>query len=93
MQSVNRVSVPALKAEHVGKRKETEMSKEQEYETGGGGRSPQEGAEISCCFDVGIAKADTPTLCHYTTQLAHMQLRTFTRLGVEGCRTRELPKR
>lgn len=34
-------------------------------EAGGGGRSPQEGAETSCCFDVGMAKAGTPTLMYF----------------------------
>jgi len=53
-----------LKREQVGKRKESEMSTEQEERIEGGGRSPQEGAEISYCFDVGMAKADTSTLFH-----------------------------
>lgn len=39
-------------------------SKKQGTEIEGGGRSPQEGAEISCCIGVGMANAGTPTLIH-----------------------------
>lgn len=68
-------------------------SKKQGTEIGGGGRSPQEGAEISCCVSVGMANAGTPTLIHYTTQLSCVQLRSFPRLSIQRCERGKIEKK
>lgn len=64
MQYLCRLSQAILEVITSGQKEEKTGSKKQGTEIGGGGRSPQEGAKISCCIGVGMANAGTPTLIH-----------------------------